>query len=114
MNEISYSAAIEAGLDPLTYRTDALEALGAGSHPGTLDALVWSKRAPCLMALVTLDVGVRVLVLGYQQHSRRDLPPYLGLRELSPGQPIELSIDVGIRGGLRPLVRAMPTVEGTR
>lgn len=102
MNELSYAAALDAGLEPITYRSDALDALGEGEFKGKLDGLVWSKRQPCLMALVTLESGVRVQVIGFQRHSRRGLPEYLGLRLLTPGQQVILCIDRGVRGGLRP------------
>lgn len=104
MNEMSYAAALDAGLEPISYRSDALESLGEGRFMGQLDGLVWSKRQPCLMALLALDNGARVQVLGFQRHSRKGLPEYLGLRLLTPGQRICLQIDRGIRGGLRPLV----------
>lgn len=104
MKEMSYAAALDAGLEPISYRGDALNSLGEGRFPGQLDGLVWSKREPCLMALLTLDSGVRVQVLGYQKHTRKGLPEYLGLRLLDPGQRILLQIDRGVRGGLRPLV----------
>lgn len=106
MNEMSYAAALDAGFNPISYRTDVLESLGEGRFGGTLDSLVWSKRQPCLMALLTLDAGARVQVVGFQRHSRKDLPEYLGLRLLAPGQRIALLIDRGVRGGLRPLVVA--------
>ena len=106
MKEISYVAALEAGIEPICYRSDALESLGEGSFPGMLDCLVWSKRHPCLMALLTLDDGPLVQVAGFQRHSRKGLPEYLGLRTLTPGQRILLIIDRGVRGGLRPLVLA--------
>ncbi len=104
MQEMSYAAALDAGLDPISYRNDLLESLGEGEFSGRLDGLVWSKRHPCLMALLSLDRGIRVQVLGFQKHSRKGLPEYLGLRALTPGQRIVLQIDRGIRGGLRPLV----------
>lgn len=106
MNELSYADALDAGLDPISYRSDAVESLGEGQFGGHLDALVWSKRQPCLMALLTLDTGVRVQVVGFQKHTRRDLPEYLGFRLLAPGQRVTLVIDRGVRGGLRPLVVA--------
>jgi hypothetical protein len=104
MNEMSYADALDAGLEPISYRTDAVESLGEGRFGGCLDALVWSKRQPCLMALVTLDTGVRVQVVGFQRHTRRGVPEYLGFRLLAPGQRVTLVIDRGVRGGLRPLV----------
>lgn len=104
MHEISYAAAVESGIEPITYRGDALDAIGEGSFPGRLDALVWAKRSPCLMALITLDLGARVQVLGFKRHTRKELPEYLGLRHLCPGQRITLQVDRGLRGGLRPLV----------
>ncbi len=104
MLEQSYAAALDAGLDPISYRSDLLQSLGEGEFPGRLDGLVWSKRQPCLMALVNLDRGARVQVLGFKRHSRKGLPEYLGLRALIPGQRILLVIDRGLRGGLRPLV----------
>lgn len=106
MNELSYANALDMGLEPISYRSDAVECLGEGQFSGCLDALVWSKRQPCLMALLTLDSGVRVQVVGFQQHTRRDLPEYLGFRLLTPGQRVTLVIDRGVRGGLRPLVVA--------
>jgi hypothetical protein len=106
MNEMSYADALDAGLEPISYRSDALESLGEGRFQGVLDGLVWSKRQPCLMALVSLDNGIRVQVLGFQRHSRKDLPEYLGLRLLTPGQRVELQIDRGVRGGFRPLLLA--------
>jgi hypothetical protein len=104
MKEMSYTAALDAGLEPISYRGDALKSLGEGRFPGRLDGLVWSKREPCLMALLTLDSGVRVQVLGYQKHTRKGIPEYLGFRLLVPGQRILLQVDRGLRGGLRPLV----------
>ncbi|NYI33131.1 hypothetical protein FHR53_002814 [Xanthomonas arboricola] len=104
MNEMSYAAALDAGLEPISYRSDALESLGEGRFTGKLDGLVWSKRQPCLMALLTPDNDARVQVVGFQRHSRKDLPEYLGLRLLTPGQRIVLQVDRGLRGGLRPLV----------
>jgi hypothetical protein len=105
MNEVSYPAALEAGIEPIQYRSDCLEELGPGPHAGLLDALVWSKRKPCLMALIQLDAGIKVQIVGFQKHSRPELPEYLGLRELTPGQRVELVLDVGLRGGLRPTLR---------
>jgi hypothetical protein len=105
MNEVSYAAALEAGIEPIQYRSDHLTELGPGQHPGVLDALVWSKRKPCLMALIQLDTGVKVQMVGFQKHSRPELPDYLGLRELTPGQRVELVVDIGLRGGLRPTLR---------
>lgn len=107
MNELSYSAALDAGIEPITYRSDALESLGPGTFAGQLDALVWSKRQPCLMALITLEKGIRVQVVGFQRHTRKDMPEYLGLRDLYPEQQVMLAIDRGIRGGLRPTVYAL-------
>ena len=104
MQEMSYADALDAGIDPISYRSDALDSLGEGRFHGRLDALVWSKRKPCLMALLTLDTGSLVQVVGFQRHTRKGLPEYLGLRLLSPGQRIVLQIDRGVRGGLRPLV----------
>ena len=105
MNELSYKAALEAGIEPIQYRADYLDELGQGQHPGVLDALVWSKRKPCLMALIQLDFGVKVQMVGFQKHSRPELPDYLDLRELTPGQRVELVVDIGLRGGLRPTLR---------
>lgn len=106
MQEMSYADAIDAGLDPISYRNNLLESLGEGQFAGQLDALVWSKRSPCLMALLSLDMGSRVQVVGFQCHTRKGLPEYLGLRSLSPGQRVLLQVDRGLRGGLRPLVVA--------
>ncbi len=110
MQEMSYADAVESGIEPITYRGDALDAIGEGSFSGQLDALVWAKRSPCLMALITLDLGARVQVLGFKRHTRKELPEYLGLRELSPGQRVTLHVDRGLRGGLRPLVMPAGTV----
>ena len=104
MNELSYEAALDAGIEPISYRTDVLESLGEGKFAGQLDGLVWAKRKPCLMALLTLDGGVRVQVVGFQRHTRKDLPEYIGLRLLTPGQRVVLFVDRGVRGGFRPLV----------
>lgn len=102
MNELSYEAALHAGIDPIHYRSDRLQSLGPGPHPAQLDALVWAKRQPCLTALVQLDTGVKVAIVGFQQHNRKELPEYLGLRAFTPGQRVLLVIDQGVRGGLRP------------
>ena len=102
MNEISYAAALEAGIEPIQYRADAIESLGVGRFPAQLDALIWSKRKPCLMALLRLDVGVKLQVVGFQQHSRPELPEYLGFRAFTPGQRVTLVVDRGARGGFRP------------
>lgn len=111
MNEISYAAALDAGIEPIAYRSDFLESLGEGHFGGTLDALVWAKRQPCLMALISLDVDVRIQVVGFQKHSRKELPEYLGFRQLTPGQRVVLVVDRGVRGGLRPLViPEMPSI----
>jgi hypothetical protein len=55
MNEMSYAVALDAGLEPLSYRNGALKSLGEGRFSGTLDGMVWSKRQPCLMALLPLE-----------------------------------------------------------
>lgn len=104
MHELSYKQALEQGIEPIQYRTDALQGLGAGIHRGRLDALVWAKRQPALQALITLDSGPKVQVIGFQRHSRCDFPEYLGFRALIPGQMVDLVIDIGIRGGLRPSI----------
>lgn len=104
MNEFSYAQALSSGIEPMNYRIDLLDAIGAGNFEGVLDALVWSQKEPSLMALITLDGGRKVKVLGFQRHSRKDLPEYLGLRELEPGAGIHLLVEVGVRGGLRPTV----------
>ena len=106
MKEISYAAALEAGIEPIHYRADAIESLGPGRYPAQLDALIWSKRKPCLMAFLNLDVGVKVQMVGFQQHSRPELPEYLGLRAFTPGQRVTLVVDKGVRGGLRPSLAA--------
>lgn len=111
MQEMSYADALDAGLDPISYRSDLLESLGEGQFAGQLDALVWSKRRPCLMALLSLDTGSRVQVLGFQRHTRKGLPECIGLRLLTPGQRIVLHVDRGLRGGLRPLVIPEPSAE---
>lgn len=105
MDELSYNAALDLGIEPITYRADWAE-LGEGTHPGRLDALVWTKRKPALQALVTLDMGAKVAVLAFKRHSRPDLPEYLGLRDLVPGQRVNLVLDVGARGALRPTLTA--------
>jgi len=98
-------------IEPILYRIDILEELGEGNFTGVLDALVWSKRDQLLMALVTLDGGLKVRVLAFQRHSRKDangkpLPEYLGFRDLEPGKKVEILVDRGLRGGLRPFVKA--------
>jgi hypothetical protein len=109
MNEMSYADALDAGIEPVTYRSDSLRALGKGQFTGCLDALVWAKRQPCLMALITLDTNIRVQVSGFQRHNRTDLPEYLGLRRLIPGQRIVVTVEVGVRGGL--LATVLPAHE---
>jgi hypothetical protein len=52
-----------------------------------------------------IATGVKVQIVGFQKHSRPELPDYLGLRELTPGQRVELVVDIGLRGGLRPTLR---------
>lgn len=106
MNEISYSAALESGIEPIHYRADILKDLGPGQFPGKLRALIWSRKKPCLFALVDLDAGHKVQVIAFQRHSRPGLPEYLGLRAFSPGQKVSLVVDVGPRGGMRPTVLA--------
>lgn len=106
MDEMSYQDALAQGVQPIQYRTDRLEELGEGRHEGVLDALVWTKSKPALQALITLDSGVKIMVMGFQRHSRKELAPYLGLREFSPGDRVTLVIDRGLRGGLRPAVLA--------
>lgn len=55
MIEMSYAATLDAGLDPVSYRNDALESLGERRFSGTLAGLMWSERQPCLMALLPLE-----------------------------------------------------------
>ncbi|CAN7387701.1 hypothetical protein [Variovorax sp. LjRoot178] len=107
MNEISYNAAIDSGLEPITYRMERVQELGPGEFPGRLDGLVWINGRPALMALVTLQSGDRVGVIAYKRSSRKEIAlPWSGLRGLTPGESVILDIDVGLRGGLRPLVRS--------
>lgn len=103
--EIGYDQAIDLGLEPIHYRSDAFADLGKGSYPGRLDALVWTKRKPALLALITLDTGVKVSVIGFQ-NNRVDDEPYMGLRRLDPGQRVLVEVDIGVRGGVRPTVRS--------
>ena len=106
MKEISYAAAIEAGLEPITYRLERVGELGKGQYNGRLDALVWVASRPAIMALVTLEDGTRVTVMAFQA-GRKDMPlPYAGLRLLSPGDSVVLEVDIGPRGGVRPLLRS--------
>jgi hypothetical protein len=106
MREISYRVAIDAGLEPITYRLERVGELGKGHFDGRLDALVWVDRRPAIMALVTLDDGTRVAVLAFHE-GRRDVQlPYGGLRLLTPGDSVVLEIDIGPRGGVRPLLRS--------
>lgn len=100
MNELSYAQALDAGIEPIDYRADHLKALGAGTVAGTLDALVWAKRQRCLMALITLESGHKVQVSGFQLNRRPHLPSYMGLRDLQPGRPVLLHIEMGPRGGV--------------
>lgn len=112
MNEMSYADAVDSGLEPVTYRSDALRALGNGDFAGNLDALVWAKRQPCLMALVTLDSDIRVQVSGFQRHNRQGLPEYLGLRRLAPGQRVVVRVEIGVRGGM--LATVLPAASADR
>lgn len=106
MNEISYRLAVEAGLQPITYRLERLGELGKGEFSGRLDALVWASSKPAIMAMVSLDDGTSVCVMAFQE-GRRDSPlPYQGLRMLSPGESVVLEVDFGPRGGVRPTLRS--------
>ena len=107
MNEVSYEAALTAGIDPIHYRADRLQSLGPGRFPAQLDALVWAKRQPCLAALIQLDTGVKIAIMGFQKHSFKGLPEYLGFRTFTPGQRVALVVDQGVRGGLRPSLVAL-------
>lgn len=51
MKEISYTAAIDAGLEPITYRLEREGELGKGHYAGRLDALVWVARRPAIMVV---------------------------------------------------------------
>lgn len=106
MHELSYSAALDMGIEPISYRSGYLDELGEGAFPGRLDALVWTKRKPALQALVNLDSGEKVMIVAFKKNSRPELGEYLGFRDLTPGQRINLVIDVGARGGLRPMLVA--------
>ncbi|TDQ31955.1 hypothetical protein DEV91_10650 [Phyllobacterium brassicacearum] len=105
MNELGYADALSAGIEPVPYRTVSINAPGPGEFPGTLDALVWAKRQPALLALVTLDTGLKVVVVGY--HRNRDGVPYAGLRNFTPGQKIKVNVEVGPRNGLRSRLSAI-------
>ncbi len=104
MNELGYADALSAGIEPVLYRTVSIDAPGPGEFPGILDALVWAKRQPALLALVTLDSGLKVVVVGYH---RREGVPYAGLRNFTPGQKIKVSVEVGPRNGLRSRLSAI-------
>ncbi len=106
MDELSYANALDQGIEPIHYRTGYLQELGEGHHEGWLDALVWCKRIAGLQALITLDIEVKVAVIGFKKSGRRDVPEYLGFRAFRPGQRIVLVIDTGVRGGLRPTLIA--------
>ena len=47
------------------------------------------------MALIQLHAGAKVQMVGFQERGRQELPEYLGLRELKPGQRVALMLDVG-------------------
>lgn len=113
--EVSYNRILQFGYDPIHYRFDAFAALPDGSYSGVLDALVWAPRGrPALMALVRLDDeavhdlfpgmdggGLKVCLMAFQRHSRKDLPPYLGMRMLAPSDEVEFIVSTGVRGGRR-------------
>lgn len=113
MFEISYEGALNAGIEPIQYRTDALPSLGEGEFPGILDALVWTKRKPALMALLTLDAGPLVSILGFN-NSLTSGHPYAGLRRLEPSRRVVLTVSRGIRGGWRPLVQSADEADHNR
>lgn len=104
MHEISYSQALARGVNPLRYHKDAIDFLGVGRFQGTLDHLVWSKRSPSLLALITLDSGERVCSVAYQARRNSSRPDYLGYRDFAPGDRIVLDVQEGPRGGLWPLM----------
>lgn len=66
------------------------------------------------MALVTLEDTTRVAAIAFQER-RKDMPlPYGGLRLLSPGDSIVLEVDIGPRGGVRPLLQSHDPARDSR
>lgn len=112
-HRLSYSAALDMGIEPVSYRSGHIAELGVGTFPGILDALVWSKRPPtALMALVTLDRGLKVMVAGYKKSSRNGTHgEYLGLKHFRPDQNVNLVIDLGAGGTLNPSLVAAEEAE---
>jgi hypothetical protein len=103
-HRLSYSAALDMGIEPMSYRSGHIAELGVGTFSGVLDALVWSKRPPtALMALVTLDSGMKVMIAGYKKSSRNGAQgEYLGLKRFRQDQKVNLVIEVGAKGALSP------------
>ena len=105
MDEMSYHDALEGGFEPIQFRSEYLQELGPGHYAGYLDALVWRKAHPSLLALITLDNGIKTCVIAYHRDkSKRDPLPYSGLRLLAPGMKVDIDLQLGVRGGLIPRV----------
>lgn len=100
MDEISYTLALELGIDITSYRQETLQELPEGRYEGLLMALVWGRYgAPAhLNALVELDIGEKVRIAAYANNKRKK--NYGGLRELTPYCDVMLEISRGPRGGL--------------
>jgi hypothetical protein len=108
MDELSYSDALDRGIEPVLYRASLMAELGPGTYPARLDALVWAKHHPALQALLTLEDGAKLLIMAFKKNSRQDFGPYLGLRGFTPGQRVNVVIEIGPRGGIKGRLIAIP------
>ena len=79
---LSYSQALDRGLDPIQYRTDFLDSLEVGSHTVVVDGVVWARRKPAAIALLRNQNGDRLAVVKVKKVTANGLP-YGGLGELA-------------------------------
>jgi len=109
MLEKSYDNAIISGCNPRDYDCDMSKILlqfEGKTTTGKLDALVWAKHKPILIACITLDNTERISLMAYKD-ARESNREYRGWRLLSPGQSISITIRKGQRGALHPIIQSL-------
>ncbi|WP_339115638.1 hypothetical protein [Thioclava sp. GXIMD2076] len=93
---LSYSQALDRGLDPIQYRTDFLDSLEVGSHTVVVDGVVWARHKPAAIALLRNQSGDRLAVVKVKKVTANGLP-YGGLTEFTIGELATLIVEKGAR-----------------
>lgn len=91
---LSYSQALEAGLDPIQYRTEYLDSLSVGEHTVVVDGVVWARRKPAAIALVRDKDGHRIGLVKVKEVNLDGLE-YGGITEFMAGELAILEVYEG-------------------